>query len=74
MHRELKRETTRPPASNLRGQQRKFDRFQRPYNEERQHDGIGGQVPAERCGSRRRGPTPIASHRPSTRAISRRDA
>jgi transposase InsO family protein len=27
MHRELKRETARPPASHLRGQQRKFDRF-----------------------------------------------
>jgi transposase InsO family protein len=48
MHRELKRETTRPPASNLRGQQRKFDLFQRLYNEERPHDGIGGQVPDER--------------------------
>jgi putative transposase len=29
MHRELKRETTRPPAYNLRGQQRKFDHFER---------------------------------------------
>jgi transposase InsO family protein len=48
MHRELKRETARPPASNLRGQQRKFDRFQRRYNEERPHEGIDGQVPAER--------------------------
>jgi hypothetical protein len=48
MHRELKRETARPPASNLRGQQRKFDRSQRRYNEERPHEGIDGQVPAER--------------------------
>lgn len=48
MHRELKRETTRPPASNLRGQQRKFDFFQLRYNEERPHDGIGGQLPDER--------------------------
>jgi transposase InsO family protein len=48
MHRELKRETTRPPASNLRGQQRKFDFFQQRYNEERPHDGIDGQVPDER--------------------------
>lgn len=48
MHRELKRETTRPPASNLRGQQRKFDRFRDRYNEERPHDGIGGELPAQR--------------------------
>lgn len=48
MHRDLKRETTRPPAANLRGQQRKFDRFQRCYNEERPHDGIDGDLPAER--------------------------
>jgi len=34
MHRELKRETTRPPASNLRGQQRKFDLFRERYNQE----------------------------------------
>jgi putative transposase len=48
MHRELKRETTQPPASGLRGQQRKFDLFQRRYNEERPHDGIDGALPAER--------------------------
>ena len=48
MHRELKRETARPPASHLRGQQRKLDLFQRRYNEERPHDGIDGQVPDER--------------------------
>jgi len=48
MHRDLKRETTRPPATNLRGQQRKFDRFRARYNEERPHDGIDGAVPEER--------------------------
>lgn len=48
MHRELKRETTRPPASNLRGQQRKFDLFRTRYNEERPHDGIEGEPPAQR--------------------------
>ena len=48
MHKDLKRETTRPPAANLRGQQRKLDRFQSCYNEERPHDGINGAVPAER--------------------------
>jgi putative transposase len=32
MHRELKRETTRPAAATPRGQQRRFDRFQMRYN------------------------------------------
>lgn len=48
MHRELKRETTRPPAQNLRGQQRKFDFFRARYNEERPHEALGGARPAER--------------------------
>jgi putative transposase len=46
MHRELKRETARPAANTLRGQQRKFDAFRRRYNEDRPHEGIGDQVPA----------------------------
>ena len=46
MHRELKRATTRPAAHTLRAQQRKFDRFQQRYNEERPHEGIGDQLPA----------------------------
>lgn len=45
MHRELKKETTRPPAPHLRAQQRKFDRFQKRYNTDWPHDGIGGAVP-----------------------------
>ncbi len=48
MHKDLKRETTRPPAANLRGQQRKFDRFRCVYNGERPHDGIDGDFPCER--------------------------
>jgi transposase InsO family protein len=48
MHKDLKRETTRPPAANLRGQQRKFDRFRHVYNEVRPHDGIDGDFPCER--------------------------
>jgi len=48
MHRELKRETARPAAKNLRAQQRRFDGFRRCYNEDRPHDGIGGELPAER--------------------------
>jgi transposase InsO family protein len=62
MHKDLKRETTRPPAANLRGQQRKFDRFRHVYNEERPHDGIDGDFPCERWEpSPRRYPERIAS-------------
>lgn len=46
MHRELKRATARPAARSLRAQQRRFDRFQRRYNEERPHEGIDDRVPA----------------------------
>ena len=48
MHRELKRETTRPAAASQRSQQRRFDVFRRRYNDERPHDGIGGDTPASR--------------------------
>jgi hypothetical protein len=48
MHRELKRETTRPPAMNLRGQQRKFDFFRARYNEERPHEALDGARPSDR--------------------------
>jgi putative transposase len=40
MHRELKKETTRPPASDFDGQQEKFDQFCQRYNEERPHEGL----------------------------------
>jgi transposase InsO family protein len=46
MHRELKRETARPAARSLHAQQRRFDRFQRRYNDERPHEGIGDRVPS----------------------------
>lgn len=46
MHRTLKDETTRPPAANLRQQQRVFNRFRREYNEVRPHEGIELQTPA----------------------------
>jgi putative transposase len=48
MHRELKRETTRPAAATQRSQQRRFDAFLRRYNEERPHEAIGGDTPASR--------------------------
>ena len=46
MHRELKRETTRPAAGNARAQQRRFDAFRHRYNTERPHEGIGDRTPA----------------------------
>jgi transposase InsO family protein len=46
LHLTLKQETARPPAASLRAQQRRFDRFQRIYNEERPHEALGDKTPA----------------------------
>jgi transposase InsO family protein len=46
MHRTLKAETTRPPASGLRSQQRAFDRFREEYNRVRPHEALGMKTPA----------------------------
>jgi putative transposase len=46
MHRTLKQETLRPPASTLRTQQARFDGFQSEYNEERPHEALGDMPPA----------------------------
>ena len=48
MHRTLKAETTRPPATDLATQQRVFQRFQREYNTERPHAALAGDPPAAR--------------------------
>lgn len=48
MHRDLKADTARPPSTNLKAQQARFDRFRREYNEERPHEGIGMETPAAR--------------------------
>lgn len=45
MHRTLKAETTRPPGSDLVGQQRRFSRFRQIYNQQRPHEGIDQQPP-----------------------------
>lgn len=47
MHKDLKREATRPPAANLRQQQKLLDAFQDRYNAERPHEAIGGAFPDE---------------------------
>ena len=39
MHRTLKQETLRPPASTVRTQQTRFDAFQEEFNQERPHEG-----------------------------------
>ncbi len=48
MHRTLKAETTQPPATNHRAQQRKFNDFSREFNEERPHEALDMDTPA-RC-------------------------
>ena len=47
MHRELKRETARPPAWSAPSQQRRFDRFRWEYNEERPHEAIDFRRPKD---------------------------
>ena len=46
MHRDLKREATRPPGNTMREQQQKFDWFVHCYNVERPHETIAMQRPA----------------------------
>jgi putative transposase len=45
-HAVLKAATARPPAATRRGQQRRFDRFCREYNDERPHEALADRVPA----------------------------
>ena len=47
MHRTLKEEATIPPASCLRAQQQKFDRFREEFNQVRPHEAIGMKRPGE---------------------------
>ncbi len=46
MHRTLKQEATRPPATAMPSQQQRFDRFRREFNEERPHEALDQQTPA----------------------------
>ena len=46
-HRDLKAATARPPAATWGGQQRRFGRFCREYNEVRPHGALAGDVPAQ---------------------------
>jgi transposase InsO family protein len=46
MHRDLKREATRPPCATSAEQQKHFDAFRHTYNVERPHEGIAMERPA----------------------------
>jgi transposase InsO family protein len=46
-HRILKAETARPPAANAAMQQRRFTRFCAEYNDERPHEALSDDVPAD---------------------------
>lgn len=46
MHKTLKAEATRPAASGMREQQRRFDVFRREYNTQRPHEALGDRTPA----------------------------
>lgn len=62
MHRELKRDTARPPAACLLAQRRRSQRWERYYNTERPHEALGGRYPADLYRHSRRpyrGPRPI---------------
>ena len=60
-HRDLKAQTTRPPAGTLAAQQRRFDRFACEYNEERPHEALADAVPADRYRPSRRTLPPAAA-------------
>ena len=47
MHRDLKRETTKPPANTLVAQQRRFDEWRARFNEERPHEALEQRTPEE---------------------------
>jgi transposase InsO family protein len=47
MHRTMKEECCRPPNSNRPAQQQRMDRWRRHFNEQRPHEGIGLQFPAD---------------------------
>mgnify|MGYP002725719073 CR=1 FL=1 len=47
MHRTLKQETTEPPGSTHRTQQRTFDDFRHMYNDERPHEALDMACPAD---------------------------
>jgi hypothetical protein len=49
MHRDLKADTTRPPAASFGAQQRRFDTFPQTFNQLRPHEALGQRKPAALC-------------------------
>ena len=47
MHLTLKKEATRPAGANILQPQAKFDDFMEEFNNERPHEALGMQCPAE---------------------------
>ncbi len=47
MHRTMKAEAARPPERNQKTQQLRLSAFQKDYNQERPHEALGQQTPAE---------------------------
>jgi len=47
MHKTLKQEATQPPSVNQRSQQRRFERWKKIFNEQRPHEHIGMNRPAQ---------------------------
>jgi putative transposase len=47
MHRTLKAECARPPATSLAAQQRRFDQFRVEFNQQRPHEALGQTPPAQ---------------------------
>lgn len=47
MHKDLKREATRPPAEDMPRQQKLLDKFRDRYNHERPHEALGNDLPAD---------------------------
>lgn len=62
MHRDLKRETVRPPAPDSATQQERFDRFRQIRNHERPHEALGQKTPVELyCASPRPYPSKVST-------------
>jgi hypothetical protein len=61
MHRTLKHETAKPPQKDMPTQQRAFDSFRKTFNDERPHEALGQDVPAQHYRpSQRRYPTKLS--------------
>lgn len=60
MHRDLKAESMSPPSVNAPAQQRRFDRWRHTYNQERPHESLAQQFPAQ-------------FYQPSTRRLNEHD-